>query len=150
MKNRKTNTAKRIFIILGVLLVGAVIAYLARVEVTNTVWEKSIVLNINSGEMVCYPIRFVIPRTIEFLIIPENSSEIGFVILTEKQFEVSMRSGKLPRVDDLVCMKTFSGTFQELIGPLKEGKYYAMVMNSHNEPSLAVSITIRLLNKYYK
>jgi hypothetical protein len=40
MENRKTNTAKRIFIILGILLVGAVIAYLARVEVTNTVWEK--------------------------------------------------------------------------------------------------------------
>jgi hypothetical protein len=86
---------------------------------------KSIVVNINSGEMVCYPIRFVIPRTIEFLILPENSDESDFVILAEKQFEVSMRSGKLLKVDDLIYMETFSGTFQELIGPLNEGKYYA-------------------------
>lgn len=141
---------KKIFIILGILLVGAVIVHLVRVEVTNTVWKKSAVLNINAGEMSYYPIRFVIPRAIEFIISTKNSREVNFIILTEKQFEISMKSGQLPEANNLIYMRRFSGKFREIVGPLKAGKYYSVIGNPYADSSLVVTITTRLLNKYDK
>ena len=141
--------AKKIFILFIVLVVGGIIINNVRVEVTNTVWEKKMDLLVKAGQMNYLPVQFVIPRAVEFTLSTHSDKGGVFVVLTTEQFEIFHKSGIPPQASDSICRERFSGTLHKIIGPLKEGKYYAVIGNDSNDV-LPVSIISRVLNKYEK